>query len=86
MVITVTEPRQKIKWSNIGLILLMVLAVAQWAYIAGTFQPSVVSYSSMEEVHKAYNHIRIFEDGSYEGQTSGGMKVTGCITGALCQD
>lgn len=85
MVITVTEPRQKIKWSNIGLILLMVLAVAQWAYIIGQFSTSVQYTESMEEVAKSYHLLTIYEDGSYKGTTSGGMEVTGCITGRVCE-
>ena len=86
MQIIVKEPRKKISWSNVALVLLMSMAIGQWAFIAGTFQPAVVSYNSMEEVHKSYNHLRIFEDGSYEGQTSGGLQVTGCISGGLCDN
>lgn len=41
---------------------------------------------ALPQVYKGYNHIRIYEDGSYEGETVEGVPEVGCISGALCED
>ena len=61
-----------------------ILAVALWAYLFGTINTLVQENDSLQSVHRSYNHIRIYEDGSYTGQTVGGEQVTGCIKKALC--
>jgi len=61
---------------------LIVLGVGIWGYVIGVS----VRENILTEVHSVYNHIRIYEDGSYEGQLTGGTQVSGCIEGALCND
>lgn len=60
------------------------LTIALWAYIYGTVSTLVQENDSLQSIHRSYNHIRIYEDGSYTGQTVGGDQVTGCIKKALC--
>ena len=38
------------------------------------------------DTYEMYNHIRIYEDGSYSGQYRSGYSVTGCIKNAQCND
>ena len=54
-----------------------------WSYVLGI---EVIRAQSLETVYSQYNHIRIYEDGSYEGETINGVPVKGCIEGALCSD
>lgn len=54
-----------------------------WSYVLGM---EVIRAQSLETVYSQYYHIRIFEDGSYEGETIEGTLVAGCIEGALCDD
>ena len=54
-----------------------------WSFIAGM---EVLRAQSLTTVYSQYNHIRIYEDGSYEGETIKGVPVKGCIEGALCSD
>ena len=37
-------------------------------------------------IYEKYNHIRIYEDGSFEGENRAGAQVTGCIDTALCNN
>lgn len=66
--------------------ILGVLAVAMWAYIFGSLSVAVAQSETLPSVYREYNHIQIYEDGSYTGQTAGGLEVTGCIKGGLCND
>ena len=66
--------------------ILAVLAVAVWAYVIGVLSVSIQYTDPLPDALRSYNHIRIYEDGSYAGQTVGGMNVTGCIEGGLCND
>ena len=66
------------------LVILLVLCVGIWSYVVGTFFPSICHYDTMQQIHKEYNHIKIYEDGSYVGETTSGLHVEGCIEGALC--
>ena len=54
-----------------------------WSYALGL---EVMRDRSLEVVYSQYNHIRIYEDGSYEGETLKGTPVKGCIKGALCDE
>ena len=63
--------------------LLVVAGLMIWSYVLGL---EVVRDRSLEVVYSQYNHIRIYEDGSYEGQTISGTPVKGCLEGALCDD
>ena len=69
--------------------LLFTLAVAAtglWGYIAGSLTPAVVYTDTLPDLYSSYNHFRMYEDGSYTGETSAGVQITGCIEGALCDD
>lgn len=54
-----------------------------WSYVLGM---EVIRAQSLETVYSQYYHIRIFEDGSYEGEDINGVSIRGCIEGALCDD
>lgn len=54
-----------------------------WSYVLGI---EVMRAQSLEVIYGQYNHIRIFEDGSYEGEDINGVPVRGCIEGALCDN
>ena len=71
--------------SNVMWVMLLVV-VGLWAFLIGQLSTSVQYIDSLEQVHQTYNHIQIFEDGTYIGQTTGGLGVTGCIKGGLCAD
>lgn len=53
-------------------------------FVMGYMTPAVTYSDPIPAIHERYNHIKIYEDGSYEGQTESGMDVTGCVQGALC--
>lgn len=38
------------------------------------------------QIYEKYNYYRMYEDGSYSAEYRDGTKVSGCITGALCND
>lgn len=40
----------------------------------------------LEQLTKEYNHIKMFEDGSYTGETMDGQQVKGCIKSAICNE
>lgn len=40
----------------------------------------------MERIYKEYNHMRVFEDGSYVGETRQGIAVDGCLQIAICNE
>lgn len=42
--------------------------------------------SPLERIHKEYNYVMIFEDGSFEGETKDGQYERGCILEAPCND
>lgn len=63
-------------------VILVVLGVGVWGYVLGIY----ARQDLLTELHGVYNHIRIYEDGSYEGEFVGGTQTSGCIKGALCND
>ena len=65
---------------------MLLIVVGLWSFIIGQLSTSIVSVNGLEDVYKSYNHIQIYEDGSYVGQTTGGLEVSGCIKGGLCDD
>lgn len=40
----------------------------------------------MERIYKEYNHMKVYEDGSYLGETREGIAVDGCLQIALCNE
>jgi hypothetical protein len=44
------------------------------------------SEPSLNRVWAEFEHVQVYEDGSYSGQSRGGQLVTGCLPGGLCQD
>ena len=63
---------------------LVIATVAMWSYTVATYNVSVAKSTTLYDVYTTYNYITIHEDGSYEGELIGGVQVTGCIEGALC--
>ena len=63
-------------------IVLMLLAIA---FIGGMW---VNSYPvpHMERLHEDYVWLKIHEDWSYEGKRWNGIRETGCILEAICND
>lgn len=70
------------KWINRVLIGTLLVSLGFLAGVYVAWQPS----DPLERVYKAYNNVRIYEDGSWEGNDRNGLHVTGCIVGALCRD
>lgn len=68
------------------LVVLSLASVAIWSYIIGSLTPSVVYMDTLTPIYEKYNHIKIYEDGSYEAETIDGVSVTGCIDNALCEN
>lgn len=66
--------------------LLLAASLVLWSFTVGQLTMAVAPSNGLQEVHREYNHIRIYEDGSYEGQDIQGQRVTGCIEGALCDE
>lgn len=67
-----------------GVALIAVIAVT--VYWAGYFLARGLEWKRppMEQMWEKYSHVRIYEDGSYEGETKDGERVTGCLSGGLC--
>lgn len=40
----------------------------------------------LERIYESYNHIKIYEDGSYVAETRDGQPEQGCIKKALCNN
>lgn len=40
----------------------------------------------LERVYQQYNHVRLYEDGSWEGESREGVRVHGCVPDAQCND
>lgn len=62
------------------------------AVLATLISASIIGFTfgnlsdPLERTYAQYNHIRMFEDGSYIGETLDGEKVVGCVKHGLCQD
>lgn len=63
------------------LIVFFILTTAWFAWISLT-----IKVDPIERTFEQYNHMKIWEDGSFEGEDRNGEKVQGCITGGLCKD
>lgn len=44
----------------------------------------IVRIPPMEELYAEYNHITLYEDGSYASETVHGEEETGCIATGIC--
>ena len=64
--------------------LLLVAVVGLWSMIFGQMSATVVPKSALEDLHRDYNHLTMYEDGSYTGQSITGERISGCVRGALC--
>lgn len=69
---------------DIVFVILLVSVVGLWSFIIGQMSVNVTEYNSLQDVHYSYSDITINQDGSYYGTTTGGIKVTGCVEGAIC--
>lgn len=63
------------------------LACMFWTgFIIGFVLVSWGSNRPLSQIYEEYNHIQIYEDGSYIGENRRGFTEQGCISGALCED
>lgn len=67
-------------------IVLVAATLTLWGYIAGVLSVSVIPSRSLSDIYREYNHVSIYEDGSYQGQDIGGAEVIGCIIQAPCDN
>ena len=58
-----------------------VCTTAYFVWISLTIQADPI-----ERAFDRYNHVRLYEDGSYVGEDRQGVKVQGCVKNGLCQD
>lgn len=69
---------------------LIYLASAICLYMLGLFigyyTPALTVSRPEEQLYEQYTHFRMYEDGSFSGQTKAGVNVTGCIDNALCNN
>ena len=64
------------------LIVFLIACTAYFAWIACT-----INNNKMQAIYEEYNHIKIYEDGSYTGELrSTGLENSGCIPEAQCND
>lgn len=42
------------------------------------------SRSAVDVIYEQFNHMRVWEDGSYSGEMRDGTPVVGCIPNAVC--
>lgn len=54
--------------------------------LLGYMNPALSAEQPELGIYEKYNHIRIYEDGSFEGQNRAGAQVTGCIDTAQCNN
>ena len=66
------------------LVALVIATVAVWSFNFGTLSVAVGPATTLQDAYLDYSYIKIYEDGSYEGENRQGQRVTGCIPDALC--
>lgn len=59
----------------------LALTSIYFAWIAMT-----LTADPLERAYQRYNHVRLYEDGSFTGEDKDGVKVNGCVSNGLCQD
>lgn len=66
----------------------LLIGIAVTVYWVGFFMARGMEWKRppLDQLWEHYNHIRIYEDGSYSGETKDGQRVSGCLTGGLCND
>ena len=69
---------------------LIYLASAICLYMLGLFigyyTPALNVSRPEEQLYEQYTYYRMEEDGSFTGQTTAGVNVTGCIDNAQCNN
>lgn len=68
-------------WFAWILVIFLLISTSYFAWISLTIQADPV-----QRAYKQYNHLRLYEDGSYTGETLDGVEVSRCVTGGLCND
>lgn len=63
------------------IIAFFVITTLFFAWIACT-----IKTEPLERAFEQYNHIKIYEDGSYTGEDREGNAVNGCLPNGLCRD
>ena len=54
--------------------------------LIGYFTPALNVSRPEEQLYEQYTYYRMEEDGSFTGQTTAGVNVTGCIDNAQCDN
>lgn len=73
--------KPKPKYFLIALLLLLAGSNLFLAWITWT-----ITVDPLNRAYEYYNHIQLYEDGSFSGADREGNRVTGCVTGGLCKD
>lgn len=62
--------------------------IAPMTFVVGLILGAGVVWqpTPLEQVLQDYNHIRIYEDGSYTAESRTGVREVGCIKAGLCND
>lgn len=68
-------------WFCVLLIVILATSSIFFAWVACT-----IELNPLDRTYKAYNHMKIYEDGSYTGEDRNGVAVNGCLKDGLCQD
>ena len=66
-------------WGVVAGVLFLVAVFSVWV----AWQCSA---PSLVRVYDEFNHVHVFEDGSFTGQLRDGRPVNGCIPNAKCED
>ena len=74
------------RYSRLDVFLLLVVLGLSLFIMNAVLDELLPPYSTLEQVYRDYNHVRMFEDGSYIGEDINGNAVNGCIRGAICND
>lgn len=67
-------------------LIIAILAVALWSWLAGSLTPQVIEVDPQASLYDTYLTFNMEEDGSYTAVTRSGERVTGCIDKALCNN
>lgn len=67
-------------------VVLIIGVIAVASYFFGYFMIRGLEWKRppLEQMWEKYNHISIYEDGSYSGERRDGKVETGCMSGGLC--
>lgn len=68
---------------TVTIVILAIAGIGVYSYLMGVYD---VKRDILPEIYGQYNHLTMYEDGSYVGETMQGVGFSGCIKGALCDE